>query len=392
MIYDLVLGCGFLCWHLFRKKKQYPSLKQSLGLDIPETKGRPVLWVHAVSVGEVKAVSSLAQKLKGNRFLLVTTQSVTGQEEAKRSIPQADAVCPLPLDFSWVMNKWAKKLKPELLVLVEGDFWYHMLRAVKRCGGKTVLVSGKLSDTSARRFGWVKWLSRKLFSQLDLVLVQSDVHKQRFAPFVEPHKLHVTGNIKFDAVPEARADVALPKHNFPIAVTCTHPGEEQELLDALAHINATIYLAPRHPERFPLVAELLIAKKIPFVRWSKLSEATGNEKVILIDAMGQLPLVYRHCRLAILAGSFSSKIGGHNVLEPCLYGCPVLFGPHMQHQTELMNYVVAAGAGKQVRGEGLADEVSAFRQKPETMRTAAAELKNQRGQVLERTMCRIQSS
>jgi 3-deoxy-D-manno-octulosonic-acid transferase len=140
------------------------------------------------------------------------------------------------------------------------------------------------------------------------------------------------------------------------------------------------------------VADLLTSKQIPFIRWSNLSQATGRERVILIDAMGQLPHVYRHCQLAILAGSFSSRIGGHNVLEPCLYGCPVLFGPHMHQQSELMHHVVQHGAGKQVRGEDLAAEVQKFQQNPGPMRQAALQVQQQRGAVLAETLRQIQSS
>jgi 3-deoxy-D-manno-octulosonic-acid transferase len=395
LLYDLVVALGFLLfwpyqlYQVWKKGKKFPSLRQRLGIDVPDTQGRPVLWIHAVSVGEVKSVSALAKELKKNHFLLVTTQSKTGQEEAKRSIPQADCIAFLPLDFSWTLRRWTRKLEVKMLVLVEGDFWYNLLRSVKKAGGKTVLVSGRLSPRSAARFLSIRPLAKKLFSQFDLLLLQSEEHRERFIPLIDdPSKLRVVGNLKFDAIPApVGATEPLPATSFPIAVTCTHAPEEEEILDALAPITSlTIFLAPRHPERFDKVAQLLTSKSIPFIRWSQIEQATGNERVILVDAMGQLPAIYHHCKLAILGGSFSSKVGGHNVLEPCLYGCPVFFGPHMQSQRELVLHVLKAGAGKQLTVDQLAGEVRGFEKAPEALRKAAKHLSQQRGSVLAETL------
>ncbi|HEY4254898.1 MAG TPA: glycosyltransferase N-terminal domain-containing protein [Chlamydiales bacterium] len=400
ILYNFVVAIGFLCFWPFqlyqawKKGKQFPSLRQRLGIDIPEAKGRPVVWIHAVSVGEVKAASALAKKLKKNRFLLVTTQSKTGQEEARRSISEADCIAFLPLDFSWTLRRWARRLKPELLVLVEGDFWYNLLRSVKEVRGQTVLVSGRLSPKSASRFLAIKPLAKKLFSQLDLLLLQSEEHRCRFLPFVDqPSKLHVVGNLKLDATVETSPQTEpLPTNPFPIAITCTHNPEEEELLNALAPIESlTIFLAPRHPERFSEVAQALKSKSIPFIRWSQMSQATGHERVILVDSMGQLPAIYRRCQLALLGGSFSSQIGGHNILEPCLYGCPVFFGPHMQNQPELVHHVLKAKAGKQLAVEELMSEVRAFKKAPEVLRKAALALSQQRGSVLAKTLRQIET-
>jgi 3-deoxy-D-manno-octulosonic-acid transferase len=395
LLYNFVVAIGFLCfwpyqlYQTWRKGKKFPSLRQRLGFDIPFTQGKEVLWIHAVSVGEVKAVSVLAKQLKKDRFLLVTTQSSTGQEEAKRSIPNANHVAFLPLDISWILNRWVKRLKPKLLVLVEGDFWYHLLKSVKEGGGKTVLVSGRLSEKSSARFAAVRPLAKRLFSQLDALLLQNEEYRQRFLPLVkDPSKLYVTGNLKFDAPFVANlGESPLSTSPFPIAVTCTHSPEEEEILEALAPIpSLLLFLAPRHPERFADVAAWLHSKSIPFIRWSQVQSLQGGERVVLIDAMGQLASVYARSQLAILGGSFSSKVGGHNVLEPCFSGCPVFFGPHMQNQKELVSHVLQAGAGKQLTVADLCQEVKRFQQDSSLLRQAAKSLAQRRGEALAKTL------
>jgi len=354
MIYDCIIALGFLVFlpKIFweSRKKQFPSIKERLGLDLPDPRGRSVYWIHAVSVGEVKSAKPLFEKLRAqypDAFILVTTASVTGQEEAKRSLKKADAFRYLPLDFSWITKRWAKRLKPKALLFIESDLWYNLVKYVSENGGKIALVSGKMSERSAKRYKFASGYSRKLFSRFDRILVQNEEYFERFRNIVDdPKKLFVGGNLKFDATPVA---IDRSRYDLPtgIIVTCTHAPEEEELLDALMPVGLPIFLAPRHPERFQEVALLLQQKEIPFIRWSEFEKKRGGERVILIDGMGLLPIFYAFSRLAIVAGSFSSRIGGHNILEPCLYGVPVFFGPHMHQQKELTERLLASGAGVQ---------------------------------------------
>jgi 3-deoxy-D-manno-octulosonic-acid transferase len=170
-----------------------------------------------------------------------------------------------------------------------------------------------------------------------------------------------------------------------ICVVSTHAPEEEELLNALALIQGTIFLAPRHPERFDSVAKLLEAQQISYCRWTSRPSGFQGKRVVLIDVIGELPSVYALSDIAIVAGSFSSKIGGHNVLEPCLYGIPVLFGPHMQNQKELAAKVLQAGAGKQVSAANLSLELSLFSEAPDSMKNGAFALSCQTDGSLEKT-------
>ncbi len=396
-LYNLLFGIAFLfaypffLWQAFSKKKRLPPLKERLGWPVPRLKA-PVIWIHAVSVGEVKAASALAKKIKEKGFsLLITTTTVTGQEEAKRSIPQADAIRFLPLDLFFAIDRWVSSLRPQWLILIEGDFWPQLLYAVKNHGGKIALVSGRLSETSHRRWKKISFLAKWLFRPIDLFLMQSDEQARRLEPFIEDlSKLHITGNLKMDAAPASIDEQALAPFfsttSPSIVIASTHHPEEKELLAALMPLGITLFIAPRHPERFDQVTSFLQSEKIPFIRWTNIHQKTGLEKVILIDAMGKLPIFYHFCSLAIVAGSFSSLVGGHNVLEPCLYGTPVFFGPHTDKQQELVRYVLQAGAGKQINICDLATEVARFLKNPLPIRKAAETLSKTSGQALTKSL------
>ncbi len=294
IIYDLIL----FFFTLFVSIKKPHHLRRIFG-KVPDPKGKEVVWIHAVSVGEAKSIQSLFRSLRTvypHLFFLVTTTTATGQAEAVRSLPTADAFAFLPIDLQCIVNRWAKKLHPKLFILVETDFWPNLLSAIKKTGGKTVLVSGKLSERSAKGFATFHFFARKLFCRLDLLLLQNEEHAERFRPFVDPARIHIGGNLKLDYCP-TQVDVSSYRQKIAltepaITLACTHAPEEEELLDRLPLDRFFLFLVPRHPERFEEVAQILEKKKISYFRWSRLSERRGGERVLLIDAMGLLPICY----------------------------------------------------------------------------------------------------
>ena len=366
MIYNILLslfaiGMGpKIVWQMWRKGKKVPGLKDRLGFDPPTPLALPGrrIWIHAVSLGEIKAAKPLVNDLinsDSTAQLLVTTSTATGYDEACRLFSAPVLVRYFPLDFSWTMRRWVRSFRPDLLVFVEGDIWPNLLREAQSIQAKTALVSGKISEKSAKRFCLFRALSSRLFDSLDLLCVQNEEYRDRFLQFVN-RPIHVAGNLKLDQEPVSidpaaiRRRFALKEDQIAITISCTHAPEEKELLSELRplweHIpDLVVFLAPRHPERFEAVASLFHQLKIPFCRWS---ERRNQEPLILVDEMGQLPLCYGVSSAAIVAGSFSSRNGGHNVLEPCLYGCPVLFGPHMHTQKEFVKIALQYGVGRQV--------------------------------------------
>ncbi len=373
----LLLIAPKLLWDRWTRGKRHPELLQRLGFRIPNTQSAPLIWIHAVSVGEVKAAQPLFRELRKRNpqtLFLITTTSATGQAEAKRSLSEADHFAYLPIDLSWVVKRWVKKLNPTQFILLESDFWPNLLGALRKNGTKIFLVSGKMSERSAHRFSLLSFFAKKLFAHFDQICVQNQEHYDRFHSLIpDPSKLHITGNLKLDIQPQpVTQKLTLPQP--VITLSCTHAPEEEWLLSALYPGPWYLILVPRHPERFEEVAELLRRKQIPFSRWSEQKIA---HSLLLVDAMGQLPLFYSHSRLAILGGSYVEHVGGHNLLEPPLYGVPLFFGPHTQGQVELTARALQSGVGKQVPLASLRSQVEFFFSHPEEekkMKEAAQEI------------------
>lgn len=344
------------------------SLTKRLGFGFPNIvkDQRKVIWVHAVSVGETKAVAVLAKQLKArmnNAVLIVSSITETGHTEAQRSMPFADYHVYLPVDLYGVINPIIKRVKPDLVLLVESDFWLHFLRSCKRYGAKVALVNGKMSERSMQRFQKFQNFSKLLFSQIDLFCMQNRIYEKRFLSLGIPQEqIHVTGNMKFDeSYPRLsesellrwKSELGISEENQVLVVGSSHHPEEEMIVERLASIwkvypKLKALIVPRHPERFLEVGALLAKRNIPYIAFSKLPNKTGQEKVILVDAMGQLRKCYQLADIAFVAGSFTDRVGGHNIIEPCWYGVPVLFGPHMRTQPELVSLVNEYHAGIQV--------------------------------------------
>jgi 3-deoxy-D-manno-octulosonic-acid transferase len=320
------------------KGKKHPAFLQRLGFFLPQMKS--TIWIHAVSVGEVKAAVPLIALLK-EQFLdhqfCITTTTATGFQEAS-NIP-ADFHLYAPLDFSFSAHQFVKKIDPKFLFLIEGDVWPNQIKAVKKNGGKAILVSGKISKRSLKRCLLFPKISQRLYSDLDLICAQTEEYAKCFK-LITLQPVQVTGNLKFDITPNPISSDAREY----LTISCTHEGEEEAILDAIKNIDIPLFIAPRHPERFHEVASLLKQKGISFTLYSQKKEG----KVVLVDAMGQLPYCYAKSKLAIIGGSFIEGIGGHNFLEPGLYGCPMIFGPHSEKQKETVSLILESHSGLQV--------------------------------------------
>ncbi len=374
-IYDLLLfilglvALPKLLWNWYKLGKYRESLSQRLGLKMPPPFVRgegPVIWIHVVSVGETKAVAPLYKKIRSmipQAQLVISSVTETGFAEAKRSLPNADSYFFLPLDFSWLMKKAVRRIKPHLLILVEGEFWYHLLKSVKDEGGHVALVNGKLSERSAKRFAWASFFTKKLFGLIDCFCLQSSRYLERFREIGIPdNKLQVTGNIKLDASPalltpdqkiSLQRELGITLEDRVVVIGSTHDPEEEWLLSALDKVwseipKVKILIVPRHPERFAKVSALLNARGAFVGSYTQREQMKGDERVVLIDAMGLLMRCFQLAEVAIVGGSFTSGIGGHNIFEPVQVGVPVLFGPHMETQLDLVELVVKSGSGLQV--------------------------------------------
>ncbi len=335
--------------------------------------------LYAVSMGETKAASALFHQMKElypqDQFYIVS-RTRTGHAEAKKSIKEADGYFILPLDFSWGMKRFIKRLSPDVVINIESDFWLNFLRISKEFGALICLVSGRVSESSFKRFKTFPFFSKRLFSCFDLIAAQNELFKERFMSLgVDPSKISVTGNLKFDTPftridkEELKRSLGLTQQDQVIVLASTHAGEEKALLKALSPLlekvpHLKLIFVPRHPERFSSVENLLTASSFLMISYSRIQQKTGDEKLILIDAMGLLLSLYQIADLAIVGGSFLKHLNGHNIFEPIQAGSPVLFGPYMSDQKDLVECVLGAKAGVQVSLHNLPSQLESFLQDP----------------------------
>lgn len=367
-----------MIYHRFRYGKYKESLGKRLGIGFPIIKkgDRPLIWIHAVSVGETKAVAPLVKMLKAqlkNPIIVVSSITETGHAEAQRSIPLADYKVYLPLDFRFIIRPIVRSVKPDLVILSESDFWYNFLKVSKDVGASVILANGKISRASMQRFQKVESFCQRLFSLIDLFCVQSEHYKERFLALKVPEeKITITGNLKFDGdfprLSDEQLDLwkeqmGIREGDQVLVVGSTHDPEEKLFLEVAQRLwskypRLKVVFVPRHPERFNEVAGIFQTHNISYVRFSQLGgHCPHDHKVILMDAMGLLRKCYQFADIAVVAGSYTNKVGGHNILEPSWYGVPVIFGPYMYSQPELVELVKHFGAGWQIPKEQLVEKL-----------------------------------
>lgn len=347
------------------RKKYRKSIRYRLGLKFPQFDIKPhqkVIWMHAVSVGETKALIPLIPHIKKtdpSAFLLISSGTETGHAEAKRSIPSASGHMFLPFDFPWLISKYLKQLHPDILILCEGELWLNLITQAYRSNCKIYLVNGKLSEKSFSRYRKLKSYCKLLLTPIEKFFVQDETHLKRYQALAVPSdKLVCSGNLKLDIEPtklsptqitDLKKELGIGVEDRVLTIGSTHEGEEELLLKALREIpNLKILLVPRHPQRFEKVEKLLGTLEIPNASYSNRKKITGQERVILIDAMGILLTCYQLSNLAIVGGSYIPEIGGHNIFEPTMFGKYVLFGPYMHGQKELVGQVIQHGVGEKI--------------------------------------------
>ncbi len=371
LIYDILLHIFLILMLpkvLYRSIKSVAyreSIKQRFGFNFPviEKGSRRFIWIHAVSMGETKAIAPMVQRLRKEdprAIIMVSNVTETGHAEALRALPGADFKVFFPVDTSYVMKKLMKRYAPDLVLLCETDFWYHFLYYAKCGGAKIALLNGKVSSRSLKRYRFFNSFSRRLFSLFDCIALQTESYARAFESLgIAKEKLCVTGNMKYDgndpAMPkeqldEWRSSLGIHENDPVLVIGSTHHPEEDDLLGVLAPLweefpDLKIILVPRHPQRFEQVRALLNKKGIPFSSIEKPEQSHSAAKLILLDVMGRLRDAYQLADVAIVGGSFT-PIGGHNVLEPVWYGVPVIFGPHMHSQKDMLALVAEYNVGQ----------------------------------------------
>jgi len=325
------------------------------------------LWIHAVSVGETLAARPVVDEILRQRpstTIAFTTTTITGQAQARRLFPAA-AVTYFPFDFASSVKRFLRHHRPRVFATMETEIWPNAARLSRAAGVRMLLANGRISDRSLPRYRFLRPFVAPVLRQYDRILAREDADRERFIKIGAPPEIvETSGNVKFDYVPDDRPLEIAPRLTALIAgrkvlvLGSTMEGEDEALIAELqkfiAAKNAFVVIAPRKPERFEIVAALLAAAKIRFVRRSNWSD--GPVDVLLLDTFGELSKVYRFATAAFVGGSLVPT-GGHNPIEPAAVGVPVCFGPHMSNFREIAWMFERGGAAFKAE---TADYVFAF--------------------------------
>lgn len=373
-LYSVLFSLGFIALaprfllDALRRGKYAAGFRQRLGaLPAIEANGRPLIWLHCVSVGETQAARPLVRAILDKyptHALVVSTTTLTGQRVAREAFGQAAcAVFYFPFDWRWSVRRALTKVQPSAVLIMETELWPRFLRECDKKNIPVAIINGRLSDRSFRRYKIISRFIRRVVNDLDLALMQTRADAERIQHLgLQPERVKVSGNVKFDAgapspdeqklTGEFRARFSFCDGRPLIVAASTHAPEEHILIEAFRTLrgtasifaNARLVIVPRHPERFAETASLLASSGFNWTRRSDRPNATDRDcDVLLLDTVGELRVVYPLADIVFVGGSLAPA-GGHNILEPAAAGACVITGPHTHNFTEIVRAFLDADA------------------------------------------------
>lgn len=368
-------------------KKLNKELKERFSLvKYPHLKNP--IWIHAASVGEVKALFTLLHKLKSNNpdsDIIITSSTAAGRQAAKKLTKFSYL---LPLDFFPLMLKFMNKIKPKMLLIAETELWPNMLYLAGRLNIQTFLINARLSEKSFKSYNLISPLVHLILKNVDGIFCQSESDMQRYGKILgKRKKIECTGNIKYDNINADSSKTPETQNYFEklnwkkvkiITAGSTWKGEDKIIAKAYLFNKRTIgnlklIIAPRHPETAHETAAMLDNFGIHYIKWSERLDVKFGSDIdcILLDEMGWLNDFYSSSDLAFVGGTLV-KIGGHNLLEPSLFSKPVLFGPHIKNTKEAAQTLIKFGGGFMVKNEkDLAGRIALLIKNPSMLTSAS---------------------
>lgn len=353
----MFLSAPYWIYQILRHGKYWRAFPERLGKvpgRIMSPAGSPrqtVIWIHAVSLGEVLAVSGLVTEMRRafpRHRVVVSTTTDTGQDLARKRFGE-ESVFYFPMDFASAIRPYLAALRPELVVLAETEFWPNFLRVVHASGARIAVVNARISDRSYPRYRRYRWALQRMLREVDLFLPQTQQDAERLISLgAHPSRVQVSGNLKFDVTlpdpPSIVEDLrqSLQREGAGPVLVCgsTVDDEEAPLLKTfenllVGHPKAVLLLAPRHPERFDAVDGLIKQMEIPFYRRSDWQGEPLAGRVLLVDSIGELAALYALADVAFVGGSLVPR-GGHNIIEPALHGIPIVTGNHTENFRDIV--------------------------------------------------------
>ncbi|MEW6076072.1 MAG: 3-deoxy-D-manno-octulosonic acid transferase [Candidatus Omnitrophota bacterium] len=372
ILYDIIFFCVAACYLpvYALRRKFHPGFLARLGVLPKDLQLDNPIWIHAVSVGEAMAIRGLYETLKtrfpGKKFV-ISTVTPTGNTVVRHFVKGDDFVCYLPLDISAIVRRVIERIRPSIVVIAETEFWPNIISYLHRKKIPIMVVNGRISDRSFKGYLFSKVLVRPILRKISLFCVQTETDYQRLRRLgVDESKLAVTGNMKFDKLAVSpHITTGITRESLQIAgdakvflAGSTHPGEEEIILRAFAELGGTfpslrLILAPRHPERAAEVARKVTRhgfEPVAISAQASMVSSPKEEKIFIIDTIGQLLAFYALSDIVFVGGSLVRK-GGHNILEPALLGKPVLFGPYTFNFRDITEEFLKHRAAVLVRNE-----------------------------------------
>lgn len=370
----LPLAFVYLAWRALRQPEYLRHWRERLGWISPEHAGQPVIWIHAVSVGETRASEPLVRALRGTypgARILMTHATPTGRTAGREVFGDDIRQAYLPYDLPWLAQRFLRRARPSLGVIMETEVWPNLFQACQSANIPVYLVNCRLSERSARGYRRLPSLVVPTLAALTGIVAQSEADARRLIEVGAPaDRVSIGGNLKFEVpVPEdasARAAAlrALIGERFVWLAGSSREGEERLLIEAwrqLCDDDALLLVVPRHPQRFEEVARLLRAADPALARRSENRPVGAKTRIMLGDSMGEMAAYYDVCDVAFIGGSLV-PLGGQNLIEAALAGKPILIGPHTWNFQESTEQALAAGAAMRVdSASALAEAVRALR-------------------------------
>ena len=402
VLYNITTLLGFLLlapYYAFKilvAGKYRQSIWQKLGAMPDEMvsalKGSPRIWIHAVSVGEVTAAAPIVAALRGKlpqASIVLSTGTETGQAMARKLIPQATAFMYFPLDLSPVVKKVIDRIAPDIVVLTETELWPNFLRHCMKRRIPAVMVNGRISTRSFRRYSRTSFFWKKVLESVLEIGVISGVDRDRIMAIGAPaEKVRVMGNAKYDSLASRvsgeawslkAAQMKMTPDSRVFVAGSTHEGEEAIVLKVYRALlqewpDLRLIVVPRHPERGKAVRDLVTAQGLPCVMLSEiLAGGSPDRGVVVVDVIGELFGLYSLATAVYCGGSLVVK-GGQNILEPAVWGKVVFYGPSMEDFLDEKTLLEEAGAGIPVRNDAeLREGVKALLSDPAELRRRGAE-------------------
>ena len=370
----LLIVSPYLALRAWRDGKYRQGWAQKLWGRVPRRLGnQPCVWLHAVSVGEVKLLRPLIEQIERKRpdwEIRISTTTSTGMQLALNEYPE-HVIFYAPLDFSWAVRRAVARVRPTALVLAELELWPNLIQAAAEHGARVAIINGRLSEHSFKGYLKIRWALASTMRRIDLVAAQSDTYASRFRALgIGPGRLRVTGSIKYDGVESDRSNtrtlalrraLGISASDVVFVAGSTMEGEEQAALDAYraaraVHHRLRLIVVPRHKERFDAVARLLEAAGDPISRRSLLEDIRGeravSNSICLIDTIGELSAVWGLADIAFVGGSLFPGRGGQNMMEPAAYGAALLFGMHTHNFDDAVEGLLSCGGARRVADPG----------------------------------------